>query len=111
MCTPQSGEPGGDPRNSNASASSGGTTGFFNDHIETAWDVVAGQAQTLTDLREHLELLENNYLTRAGANLKAIERFRDQLSRVPADAAMGDPVVLRLQDAVVLMRLLMQKLR
>ena len=39
---------------------------------------------------------------RAAATLRSLSRIRTELERIPETAALGDPVELRLQDALVI---------
>ena len=45
------------------------------------------------------------------ATLRSLDRLRDALEQVPESAALSDPVVLRVQDAVLLARQLLSRLR
>ena len=48
---------------------------------------------------------------RSAATLRSLDRLRDALEAVPESAALSDPVVLRVQDAVLLARQLLSRLR
>ena len=75
----------------------------------SAWDTVAGMSQTLNDLSDFLADLDDNPTLRAAANLRALDRLRDSLDRVPSDAGLRDPVVLTVQDAALLARQLLTR--
>lgn len=77
----------------------------------SAWDVVAGQGMSASDLRDWLEELETDPHLRSAATLRAIERIRKALELMPEEAGLGDPVVLTLRDVVVLTRLVLSRLR
>jgi hypothetical protein len=79
--------------------------------IGTAWDVIAGQAEVHSDLRDLLLLLEENPHTRSCALLRAVERARVELSRTPSDAPLESPVALTLQDTALLIRAVLSRLR
>ena len=93
-----------------APVADGGICGFPVPH-DSAWDCIAGQSDTLSDLREFLDEMEQNNFTRSAAVLRSLDRMRDQLERVPCSAALGDPVALRLQDVALIARYVMQRLR
>lgn len=78
----------------------------------TLWDVVVRSDEAeLTDDQEFVEALAGQgSLMRAAMQLRALDRFRDELDRIPCTAAPGDPVTLRVQDAVLLARMLLRKL-
>lgn len=42
-------------------------------------------------------------------NLRAMDRLRDELDRIPSDAAATDPVVIKASDAVLLARMLLDR--
>lgn len=75
----------------------------------SAWDTVAGMSQTLNDLADFLADLDDNPTLRAAANLRAMDRLRDALDRVPTDAGLRDPVVITVQDAALLARQLLTR--
>jgi hypothetical protein len=79
--------------------------------IGTAWDVVAGQAESHSDLRDLLLMLEENPHTRSCALLRAVERARVELSRTPADAGLEDPIELTVRDTALLVRAVLSRLR
>ena len=89
-------------------ASVGGSVGLT---IGNAWDTTCGMSDTLSDLREFLSDIEANPELKSAANLRAIDRLRDELVRVPETAGLSDPIVLSLQDAVLIARQLLQRLR
>ena len=89
--------------------SAAGGSGFTNQG--SVWDVMSGQGELLTDLRDFLGRLDSEPRLRASANLRTMSRVREHLERIPELAAMGDPVELRLQDVLVLMNQLMARMR
>ena len=91
-------------------ASGGGTAGLSLEQ-DSAWDVVAGAANTKTDLGDFLRDISENHELRAAATLRALDRLRDSLDRVPSDASFGDPVVLRVQDVALVARAMLSRLR
>ena len=98
----------GEAAGSDQSTSGGGSAGFSLSN--TAWDVVAGAASTVTELDGFLSDVGENPALRAAATLRALDRLRDALDGVPADAAFGDPVVLRMQDVALIAKALLQRL-
>ena len=77
----------------------------------TAWDVLAGRAQCVTDLQDFLHNLNESPDLRAAATLRSLTRIRSELERLPEDCELGDPVVLKAQDVVLIARQLMSRLR
>ena len=73
--------------------------------------MVAGAANTKTDLGDFLRDISENHELRAAATLRALDRLRDSLDRVPSDASFGDPVVLRVQDVALVARAMLSRLR
>ncbi len=90
-------------------AAGGGTSGFT--HHASAWDVMAGQPEFETELKDYLKAINENADLRAVATLRSLSRIRSELERIPETAALGDPVELRLQDVMVLARQLLSRLR
>jgi len=77
----------------------------------TLWDVVvqSGEADADEDLEWQVRLTQDKEM-RAAMNLRALGRLRDELDRIPGNAAPGDPVTLRASDAVLLARMLLSRL-
>ena len=92
-----------------ASAAGGGTSGFTN--FASAWDCICSQPETLSDLLEFVNELDEKPDLRAAAFLRSVGRLRDEIDRIPEHAPMDSPVVLKLQDAVVLARALLSRFR
>ena len=90
-------------------AADGGIGGFLN-HA-TAWDVMAGQPQCMTELADYLAKLDDSPDLRAAATLRSLSRIRTELERIPESCGLGDPVALKVQDVVLLARQLMSRLR
>lgn len=86
-----------------------GGNGFTN-HA-TAWDALAGQGELISDLRDFLKEIDENPDLRSAATLRTLSRIRAELDRIPETCQMGDPVVLKVQDVVLVMRQLMSRLR
>ena len=76
----------------------------------TFWDAVVGLdfVESDDEIAQASHLAQGNPQMRGAMTLKAIERLRDALDAIPSDAAPGDPVVLRVADAVVLARHLLK---
>ena len=89
--------------------SAAGGSGFTNQG--SVWDVMSGQGELFSDLREFLGRLDGDPRLQASANLRTMSRVREHLERIPESAAMSDPVELRLQDVLVLMNQLMARMR
>ena len=88
-----------------------GGIGFSSSDGASAWSVMAGQGQTLTELGEYLRQLEDEPDLRAAATLRSLSRVRTELERLPESAQLGDPVVLHLRDVALLARQLLSRLR
>ena len=65
----------------------------------------------MSDLLDFLKEIDENPDLRAAAFLRSLGRLRDEIDRVPEEAPMDSPVVLKLQDATVLARALMSRFR
>ena len=76
----------------------------------TVWDAVVGLdfVEADDEIAQASHLAQGNPQMRGAMTLKAIERLRDALDAIPSDAAPGDPVVIRVADAVVLARHLLK---
>ena len=98
----------GDDRAPVESADTGGGVGL---NHATAWDVLAGRAQCVTDLQDFLHNLNESPDLRAAATLRSLTRIRSELERLPEDCELGDPVVLKAQDVILIARQLMSRLR
>ena len=79
--------------------------------IASAWDVLAGQADCQSDLLDYIQQLEDSPELRSAATLRSLDRMRDALELVPEHAGLGDPVVLRAQDVVLIARQMLSRLR
>ena len=90
-------------------ASTGGSAGF-SPH-GTVWDVMAGKPESMTDLQQFMDELDESPDVRAAATLRSMSRIRGEMERMPENSDLGDPVVLQLQDVVVLMRQMLSRLR
>lgn len=76
------------------------------------WSVPAGVCgDALGGLGEFLKDMEENSALRAGTTLRAMDRLRDALLRVEETASAKTPEPLLLQDASLLVRELLQRLR
>ena len=97
-------------QSADASAAVGGCSGFTNDH-GTAWDAFSGRPDCANDISDFLIEIDENPRLRASANLRTLSRVRDEMDRIPESASLGDPVVLRLQDVLLLMSQVTSRLR
>ena len=86
-----------------------GGNGFT--HSASVWDVMAGKPECITELQEYLKELDENPDLRSAATLRTLSRIRTELERIPENCQMGDPVVLKVQDVVLVMRQLLSRLR
>jgi hypothetical protein len=77
----------------------------------TAWDCLCGQGQSLSDLREFLQELQDTPELRAGAMLRTLTRIRWELERTPESARLNAPIAITLRDAAVLMSQMLSRLR
>ena len=77
----------------------------------TAWDVLAGQGELITDLCDYLKDVDEHPDLRAAATLRSLSRIRIELEKVPETCGLGDPIVLKVQDVALLARQLMSRLR
>ena len=77
----------------------------------SAWDVICGQGQCSSELGDFLAALGEQPELRAGAVLQALSRLRAALDGIDEEADLEDPVPLFLQDAAVIARALLQRLR
>ena len=98
----------GDDRAPVESADTGGGVGFTH---ATAWDVMAGQPQCVSDLQDYLTRLDESPHLRSAATLRSLSRIRTELERIPENCGLGDPVALKVQDVVLIARQLMSRLR
>lgn len=78
--------------------------------LYTMWDAVVGIdfVETDDEIAQATCMARGNSELKGAMTLKAIERLRDALDAIPSDAIPGDPVVLRVADAVVLARHLLK---
>ncbi len=97
-------------QSADASAAVGGCSGFTNDH-GTAWDAFSGRPDCANDISDFLIEIDENPRLRSSANLRTLTRVRDEIEKLPESASLGDPVVLRLQDILVLMSQVTSRLR
>ena len=76
-----------------------------------AWDAFSGKPECVNDISEFLEELDDNPRLRSSANLRTLGGVRQELERIPESASLSDPIELRLQDVLVLMNQLMERMR
>jgi len=88
----------------------GDNSGFITDH-GTAWDAFSGQPDCVNDISGFLTEIDENPRLRSSANLRTLSRVRDEIEKLPESASLGDPVVLRLQDVLMLMSQITSRLR
>ena len=79
--------------------------------VASAWDAVVGESELMSDVREFIETTAANPEMRSATFLRAMDRFRDELGKIPETAPLDSPVVISLSDALTLARVLLQKLR
>ena len=77
----------------------------------SAWDVVANTNDGLTELWAFLDETETNPTLRSAATLRSLDRLRDALDRMPAEADLNQTVELRVQDVALLARFMLSRLR
>ena len=82
-----------------------------NEFEASAWDVVANAANDLSELGEFLEETDANPTLRSAATLRSLDRFRDALDRMPAEADLNQTVELRVQDVALVARSMLSRLR
>ena len=73
--------------------------------------MVAGQSASASDLRDFIEASDHEPALRAAATLQALSRLREALSQVDEMAAVDSTLEIHLQDAVLLCRQLLSRLR
>ena len=83
------------------------------DHEASIWALLTqpeghGEPQDLSDL---LTVLAASPELRSAALLRSMERFRDQLDRLPGRAPLEQPVTIAAADLMVLVRALLGRLR
>lgn len=91
------------------STADGGIGGFSNQG--SAWDAAVGKGVYLSDLGDLLTELEDSPHLLSAANLRALNRLREELMRTPETAGLTDPIVITVQDAVLIARQLLQRFR
>ena len=99
------------PPDSDASTISTGASDGFTNGALSAWDVIAGQGTLLSDLRSFLEDVAEQPQLRSCATLRALDRIRDALEKVPETSAADASVELMLQDVALLATQVLQRLR
>ena len=87
------------------------STGGFINGAGSAWDVIAGKGMLLSDLREFLEDMAEQPQLRSCATLRALDRIRDALEKVPETSDRDMPIQITLQDAALLATQVLQRLR
>lgn len=113
--------PGGsdDDQGAPSSAADGGISGFPNDPAPsspatpsaTVWDAFSGRAECVNEISDFLQMLDDEPRLRSSAMLRTLGRVREELEGLPEQSALDSQVCIRLQDALVLMTQLMQRLR
>ena len=92
------------------SAAIGGDGGFSND-LSSVWDALSGMSNCINDTADFLTEIDENPRLRSSANLRTMSRVRSELEKIPEDTSLHNPVVLQLQDVVILMNQLMSRMR
>ena len=77
----------------------------------TVWDAFSGRPDCSNDTTDFLEQLDAEPRLRSAAMLRSLGRFREALEALPEQSPLDAQVCVSLQDALVLMTQLMQKLR
>jgi len=88
----------------------GGVPGFPLDD-GSAWSTTLGDPAYMNDLTDFLEEIEANPNKKAAAHLRALDRLRLQLTRIPEGSELDTPVAIPLHDAALLARWLLGRLR
>ena len=96
-----------------ARSSADGGIGFSLEPTPTAtvWDAFSGCSDCSNDTTDFLEQLDAEPRLRSAAMLRSLGRLREGLEAMPEQSALDSRVCVSLQDALVLMTQLMQKLR
>lgn len=77
----------------------------------SAWDAFSGRPECVNAISAFLEQLDDEPRLRSAAMLRTLGRVREQLERTSEQAPLDTQVCIRLQDCLVLMTQLMQRLR
>ena len=75
------------------------------------WDAFIGRPECSDETSDFLQALDDEPRLRSTAMLRTLGRVREQLESMPEQSALDARVCVSLQDALVLMTQLMQKLR
>ena len=104
---------GSDERCADEPAADGGISGFPLEPTPTAtvWDAFSGRPECSNDTTDFLEQLDAEPRLRSAAMLRSLGRLREELEAMPEQSAFDARVCVSLQDPLVLMTQLMQKLR
>mgnify|MGYP001251587115 CR=1 FL=1 len=109
---PPHASPGGVREGTDESAAEvGGDNSGFTTDRGTAWDAFSSMPSCVNEITDFLIEIDENPRLRSSANLRTLSRVRDEMERIPESASLGDPVVLRLQDVLVLMSQITARLR
>ena len=79
--------------------------------VASAWDVLCGEGDLLTDAREWVRDIEDNPGFRSAATLRCLDRLRDALSEKGEAVELDDTVSLSVRDALLLARQMLSRLR
>ena len=78
----------------------------------SAWDVLCGEGDLLTDAREWVKEIEENASIRSAATLRCLDRMRDALKGKNEAVGLDDTTVeLSVRDALLLSRQMLSRLR
>ena len=94
-------------------AADGGISGFPFELTPSAtvWDAFSGRPECSNETSDFLQALDEEPRLRSAAMLRSLGRLREELEAMPEQSALDARVCVSLQDALVLMTQLMQKLR
>ena len=109
---PPHASPGGVREGTDESAAEvGGDNSGFTTDRSTAWDAFSSMPSCVNEITDFLIEIDENPRLRSSANLRTLSRVRDELEKILESASLGDPVVLRLQDVLILMSQITARLR
>lgn len=77
----------------------------------SAWDVLCGEGELITDAREWVESIESRSDLRSAATLRCLDRLRDELVMVHESTELDSTVAVTVRDALLLSRQMLSRLR
>ena len=75
------------------------------------WDAFSGRTECVNEISEFLQMLDNEARLLSSAMHRTLGRVQEELEGLAEQSALDSQVCIRLQDALVLMTQLMQRLR